>query len=99
MKKKPTYAKEGNAFTAFMAQIAKENAARRATYARRNGKGFVVRKYDGDDAYSWAVFRAADVKGLRGVIFYGQASPVISDCTRREANYHRSILEAPLPPR
>ena len=45
----------------------------------------VAKKFDGDDSYSWAVFRAADVKGLRGIVFYGQARPVMSGMSRAEA--------------
>ena len=53
-----------------------------------------VLKYNGDDIYSWAVFRAQDVKGMRSPIFYGDAEPVVDGCSRSEANYHKSILES-----
>lgn len=53
-----------------------------------------VRKFNGDDEYSWAVFRAKDVKGLgRGVVFYGQATPIVSGCSRREASYYKRKIE------
>ena len=55
---------------------------------------YTIKKFDGDDIYSWAVFRAEDVRGMRSPIFYGQAKPVVSGCSRSEANYHKSILEA-----
>jgi hypothetical protein len=56
---------------------------------------YTIRKYDGDDAYSWAVFLKADVKGIRGPVFYGQALPFVSSCSRNEANYHKAQLEKP----
>lgn len=55
---------------------------------------FTVKKFDGDDQYSWAVFRAQDVRGMRSPIFYGQARPVVSGLSRSEAKYHKSQLEA-----
>ena len=36
---------------------------------------YVVRKYDGDDEYSYAVFKKENVIGLRSPIFYAQAKP------------------------
>jgi len=54
---------------------------------------YTTRKYDGDDQFSWAVFKSKDVKGMRGVVFYGQATPIVSGCSRREANYHKRVLE------
>jgi hypothetical protein len=54
---------------------------------------FSIRKFDGDDIYSWAVFYAKDVKGMRGPIFYGQAKPVMCGMSRTEAGYQRDSLE------
>lgn len=55
---------------------------------------YAVRKFDGDDRYSWAVFKKEDLKGLQsGVIFYGQAQPTVSGCSRDEANYYKKNLE------
>lgn len=56
-------------------------------------KKFTIRKFDGDDSYSWAVFRTQDVKGMRGIIFYGQARPVMNGMSRQEAGYQRDSLE------
>ena len=56
-------------------------------------KKYTCRKYDGDDLYSWAVFKSKDVKGTRGVIFYGEATPIVSGCSRNEANYYKKSLE------
>tara|TARA_R110001592_G_scaffold170144_2_gene407070 strand:- start:1181 stop:1366 length:186 start_codon:yes stop_codon:yes gene_type:complete len=56
-------------------------------------KKYTIKKFNGDDQYSWAVFRAADVKGMRSPIFYGDASPVINGLGRSEAQYHRDRLE------
>tara|TARA_Y100001958_G_C21058898_1_gene422426 strand:+ start:669 stop:845 length:177 start_codon:yes stop_codon:yes gene_type:complete len=55
---------------------------------------FSIKKYNGDDAYSWAVFRAQDVKGMRSPIFLGDARPVVSGLTRSDAQYHKRQLEA-----
>ncbi|MHA1952132.1 MAG: hypothetical protein ACW987_19990 [Candidatus Thorarchaeota archaeon] len=46
---------------------------------------YTTRKYEGDDAYSWAIFRAQDVKGMRGIIFYGDAQPVMTGLSMTEA--------------
>jgi|TARA_R110002126_G_scaffold122035_3_gene263641 hypothetical protein len=54
---------------------------------------YSVKKFNGDDQYSWAVFRAQDVKGMRSPIFYGQASPVMSGMSRSSAQYQKKILE------
>ena len=54
---------------------------------------YSIKKYNGDDIYSWAVFRAQDVKGLRSPIFYGDAYPV-SGMNRSEAKYQKTRLEA-----
>ena len=55
---------------------------------------FTIKKFNGDDAYSWAVFRAQDVKGMRSPIFLGDARPVVSGLTRSDAQYHKRQLEA-----
>lgn len=52
-----------------------------------------VRKYNGDDSYSWAVFRTKDIKGLKGVIMYGQATPIVAGLSREEANSHKKHIE------
>lgn len=54
---------------------------------------FTIKKFNGDDAYSWAVFRAQDVKGMRSPIFLGDARPVVSGLTRSDAQYHKHQLE------
>lgn len=46
---------------------------------------FTTRKYEGDDRYSWAVFDARDVKGLKGVVFSFQARPVTCGHSRDQA--------------
>ena len=55
-------------------------------------KQYVVRKYDGDDVYSYAVFRANDVKGLGSQIFYGDARPVYCGLGRDMANFYKDQL-------
>jgi hypothetical protein len=44
-------------------------------------KTFIIRKYAGDDKYSWAVF---DTRSGR---------PVCTGCLRSEAQFHRDQLE------
>jgi len=56
---------------------------------------YAIRKYDGDDRYSWAVFRKSDLpKGHRGIVFYGEAEPVVCGCGRSEAQAYQRKLEA-----
>ena len=55
---------------------------------------YSIKKFNGDDQYSWAVFRAQDVKGMRSPIFFGDARPVVSGLTRSDAQYHKRQLEA-----
>ena len=55
---------------------------------------YTIKKFNGDEQYSWAVFRAQDVKGMRSPIFYGDAQPVMSGLTRADAQYHKKCLEA-----
>jgi hypothetical protein len=56
-------------------------------------KKYTIKKFNGDDIYSWAVFRAQDVKGMRSPIFYGDAEPVVDGCSRSEANHYKTMLE------
>jgi hypothetical protein len=53
---------------------------------------FRAMKYDGDDPYSWAVFKAEDIKGLRGSVPYGYAKPVVSGLTIDIARYEARKL-------
>jgi len=54
-----------------------------------------VKKYDGDDMYSYAVFYADEVKGMGSIIYYGDATPLVSGCGKSEANtYKRQFAEA-----
>ena len=55
---------------------------------------YTIKKFNGDDQYSWAVFRAVDVRGMRSPIFLGDARPVVSGLTRSDAKYHKQQLEA-----
>ena len=55
---------------------------------------YTIRKYNGDDAYSWAVFLARDLpKGHRGPVFYGEARPLVCGLSRDQANYHKRLAE------
>ena len=54
----------------------------------------VLRKFNGDDSYSWAVFRKADLpKGHRGIVFLGEARPIVSGLDRVQATGYRRRLE------
>ena len=53
---------------------------------------FTIKKFNGDDQYSWAVFRTKDVRGMRSPIFFGQARPVMSGMDRNEARYQKDRL-------
>ena len=55
----------------------------------------VIRKFNGDDSYSWAVFKKEDLpKGHRGIVFLGEARPVVSGLDRTQANgYRRRLME------
>ena len=55
---------------------------------------FTVKKFNGDDIYSWAVFRAEDVKNIPSPVMYGQATPIVAGCGRAEADSHKKTLEA-----
>jgi hypothetical protein len=57
-------------------------------------KKFTIKKFMGDDSYSWAVFRAEDVKGMRSPICDPWIQPVMSGLTRADARYHKMTLEA-----
>ena len=47
---------------------------------------FVARKYDGDCPNSWAVFNKLSLRGVpAGIVFYGQAIPVMVGMDRSEA--------------
>ena len=57
--------------------------------------GFTARKFNGDDQYSWAVFRKGDLpRGHRGIVFFGQAQPVVSGMSRSEARFTVQDLES-----
>lgn len=56
-------------------------------------KKYTARKYDGDDLYSWAVFRTEDLKGLgQGVIFYGDAPPILTGMDQTEARWRANRM-------
>lgn len=55
---------------------------------------YTIKKYMGDDSYSWAVFRAGDVKGMRSPICDPFVRPVVSGLSRSEAQYHKRVQEA-----
>ena len=55
---------------------------------------YTIKKYMGADTYSWAVFRAGDVKGMRSPICDPFVRPVVSGLTRSDAKYHKQQLEA-----
>ena len=57
-------------------------------------KRYTIRKFNGDDRYSWAVFKKSDLPtGHRGVVFWGDANPAVSGCSRQEAKHFAKNLE------
>ena len=50
-------------------------------YTMAMKKLYTIKKYGGDDSYSWAVFRK------------GCSTPVCTGCMKREAQYHAKQLE------
>ena len=54
---------------------------------------YTIKKFNGDDQYSWAVFRAQDVKGMRSPICDPSIRPVMSGLDRFMAEYNRDRLE------
>lgn len=78
---------------------------RNREWLRKTGREtrYVVRRFDGDDRYSWAVFRRrnlpADVRsgGINArLVFYGEAEPVESGLSKREARAERERLNGEL---
>jgi hypothetical protein len=57
------------------------------------GSKYSIRKYNGDDEYSWAIFLSKHIKGLGKQIFYGDAQPIITGCSKQEATHHKKGLE------
>jgi hypothetical protein len=55
-------------------------------------KEYIVKKFEGDDLYSYAVFRSKDVKSLSSPVFWGQAKPIVSGMSRREAQSTANFL-------
>ena len=54
---------------------------------------YTIKKFMGDDQYSWAVFRSKDVKGMRSPICDPYIEPVMSGMGRQEAAYQRDVLK------
>jgi len=56
---------------------------------------YTIRKFDGDDSYSWAVFKKSDLpKGHRGPVFWGEARPIVSGCSRYQAISYKKSMES-----
>ena len=53
-----------------------------------------VKKFDGNDTYSYAVFYADEVRGKRSPIFYGEARPLIAGLSKMEAEARKKRIEA-----
>jgi hypothetical protein len=53
---------------------------------------YTIRKYDGDDIYSWAIFKTEDVRGIRGVVFHGQAKPIDCGLDKDTATWRKNAL-------
>jgi hypothetical protein len=62
--------------------------------AKRKLKKYRGVKFGGDDPYSWAVFLAEDIKGLRSPISeYTKAKPFYSGLNQSQKNYYIKLLE------
>jgi hypothetical protein len=55
---------------------------------------YTIKKYDGDDRYSWAVFKRSHVKNIKGVVMYGKATPIVAGLSKSEAIYYKRNFEA-----
>ena len=55
---------------------------------------YTIKKFMGDDQYSWAVFRAQDVRGMRSPICDPFIQPAMSGLSRSEAQYQKKRLES-----
>ncbi len=55
---------------------------------------YTIKKFMGDDSYSWAVFRSSDVKGMRSPICDPFIRPVVSGLSRSEAQGYKKRLQA-----
>jgi hypothetical protein len=53
---------------------------------------YTVCKYDGDDEYSYAVFKNLPT-GLGRPICYGQAKPVVAGCSKSQADSYKRQYE------
>ncbi len=57
-------------------------------------KKYRIIKYAGDGLYDWAVFKTADIKGLRSPISeYTMAKPLYIGCNKSLAQYYAKLLE------
>lgn len=53
-----------------------------------------VRRFEGDDTFSWAVFYANDVNNLRGqIVQYGDAEPILCGVGKQEADRYKTEME------
>jgi len=55
---------------------------------------YTVKKYNGDDCYSYAIFLKEDVADLDFIVFYGEATPIMSGLDRHDAQARKQRLEA-----
>lgn len=60
---------------------------------KKKKKEYAIKQFNGDDIFSYAIFRKEDVKGKGKIIMDGDAKPLMSGLSRSEAQYHRKQLE------
>jgi len=54
---------------------------------------FTVRKWQDNDRFAWAVFKSTDIpKGHKGVVPDEMATPIVCNCSRKEADASRRLL-------
>ena len=54
---------------------------------------YTIKKFNGDDAYSYAIFHADSVRGMKSPICYNP-SPIICGMDYREAQIRKKEMEA-----
>jgi hypothetical protein len=57
-------------------------------------KKFRAAKYMGDDSYSWAVFKSADIKGMSTPICDYGVKPLVTGCNRSTAQAYVKQFES-----
>ncbi len=58
---------------------------------------YVIKKFEGDDDYSYAVFEKKEIRHIKSrVVLYGEAHPIAMGLSRAEAKSHVRSLNQTL---